>query len=330
MHPPAELSRALQAFKKRLKLTQLDSESKLGYGPMTGRSAVGDRGDHAAQPVSALGVGRAGRPGSAQKGEPGSVRVGEVGEAPMAENEQPSEHSPQKLLGNLSVADARHIVSCEGGEQSAIGFAIHFASVVAIAATTAWAIDAGYATVWHLALPMVTQYLALLVSLPVIFVFFRHPDLRKDTINAVRLLAGLAATAAIVTGARAWWHETPWSEQFNSDAHLAWRWIKDGHMLWPMLIAFLTELVAIPGRVHNLHKHGPPFVGVSLGCAMRFVVFMFGFCLLPFLLGSNTDMAWTLWAMILIAELLAFWMLWDLQRRLRKLDRAGNEERAVN
>ena len=35
-HAPAELSRALQAFKKRLKLTQLDSESKLGYGPMTG------------------------------------------------------------------------------------------------------------------------------------------------------------------------------------------------------------------------------------------------------------------------------------------------------
>jgi hypothetical protein len=35
-HSPAELSRALQAFKKRLKLTQLDSESKLGYGPMTG------------------------------------------------------------------------------------------------------------------------------------------------------------------------------------------------------------------------------------------------------------------------------------------------------
>jgi hypothetical protein len=36
VHPPAELARALQAFKKRLKLTQLDSESKLGYGPMTG------------------------------------------------------------------------------------------------------------------------------------------------------------------------------------------------------------------------------------------------------------------------------------------------------
>ena len=36
VHPPEELVRALKAFKKRLKLTQLDSESKLGYGPMTG------------------------------------------------------------------------------------------------------------------------------------------------------------------------------------------------------------------------------------------------------------------------------------------------------
>jgi hypothetical protein len=35
-HPPEELQRALKAFKKRLKLTKLDSESKLGYGPMTG------------------------------------------------------------------------------------------------------------------------------------------------------------------------------------------------------------------------------------------------------------------------------------------------------
>lgn len=35
-HTPQELARALQAFKKRLKLTKLDSESKLGYGPMTG------------------------------------------------------------------------------------------------------------------------------------------------------------------------------------------------------------------------------------------------------------------------------------------------------
>jgi hypothetical protein len=32
---PDELKRALKAFKKRLKLTRLDSESKLGVGPMS-------------------------------------------------------------------------------------------------------------------------------------------------------------------------------------------------------------------------------------------------------------------------------------------------------
>ncbi len=31
-----ELKRALKAFKKRLKLTRLDDESRVGYGPMSG------------------------------------------------------------------------------------------------------------------------------------------------------------------------------------------------------------------------------------------------------------------------------------------------------
>jgi hypothetical protein len=33
---PEELKRALKAFKKRLKLTRLDAESKIGGGPMSG------------------------------------------------------------------------------------------------------------------------------------------------------------------------------------------------------------------------------------------------------------------------------------------------------
>jgi hypothetical protein len=33
---PEELKRALKAFKKRLKLTRLDHESKLGVGPLSG------------------------------------------------------------------------------------------------------------------------------------------------------------------------------------------------------------------------------------------------------------------------------------------------------
>ncbi len=39
---PQDLKSALKAFRKRLKLTQLDDQSRLGYGPMTGgqRSSI--------------------------------------------------------------------------------------------------------------------------------------------------------------------------------------------------------------------------------------------------------------------------------------------------
>jgi hypothetical protein len=37
-HTPEELKLALKAFKKRLKLTRLDSESRLGVGPLSGGS----------------------------------------------------------------------------------------------------------------------------------------------------------------------------------------------------------------------------------------------------------------------------------------------------
>lgn len=38
---PAELKLALKAFKKRLKLTRLDAESKVGVGPMSSGSQWG-------------------------------------------------------------------------------------------------------------------------------------------------------------------------------------------------------------------------------------------------------------------------------------------------
>ena len=38
---PAQLRNALKAFKKRLKLTRLDDESKVGHGPMTGGGRSG-------------------------------------------------------------------------------------------------------------------------------------------------------------------------------------------------------------------------------------------------------------------------------------------------
>ena len=41
LHSREELKRAMKAFKKRLKLTRLDDESRLGYGPMTGGGKSG-------------------------------------------------------------------------------------------------------------------------------------------------------------------------------------------------------------------------------------------------------------------------------------------------
>ena len=38
---PQELKAALKAFKKRLKLTQLDDQSRIGRGPMSGGHASG-------------------------------------------------------------------------------------------------------------------------------------------------------------------------------------------------------------------------------------------------------------------------------------------------
>ncbi|MCY2965762.1 MAG: hypothetical protein NT069_19390 [Planctomycetota bacterium] len=39
--PPEQLKLALKAFKKRLKLTRLDAESKIGVGPMSGGAGWG-------------------------------------------------------------------------------------------------------------------------------------------------------------------------------------------------------------------------------------------------------------------------------------------------
>jgi hypothetical protein len=36
---PEELTRALKAFKKRLKLTQLDHDSRIGVGPLSSRAS---------------------------------------------------------------------------------------------------------------------------------------------------------------------------------------------------------------------------------------------------------------------------------------------------
>jgi hypothetical protein len=65
---------------------------------------------------------------------------------------------------------------------------------------------------------------------------------------------------------------------------------------------------------------------------MRILVLLVGVCLLPFLFQASLRpvwFAWFLWGMLLLADVGAIWMHWDIQRRLRKLDGPGDDARLV-
>ena len=233
--------------------------------------------------------------------------------------------APAMLVNKLSVEDARHLLRSEGGELSSWQFALELISVAAVTALTARAIGTGGATAWHLVLPMAAQYLALLVALPVAYAFVRHSALRREALQSLPLLAGLAGGVIVATVVRGQMFETPWQTQLASDATDVWRWIADAEMQWPLLLAAIGITYAFPNRIRNLLEHGPPFVGASLGCAMRLLVLVVGLFLLPMVSDSATRLAWSLWGLLLLADLLAVLMHWDIQRRLRKIDGPPDE-----
>jgi hypothetical protein len=241
----------------------------------------------------------------------------------------PSEgNSPpdDKPISGLTVEDARRILHSEGGALSGWEIASRIVSVAVISGLTARAIVVGDATVWHLALPMVAQFFAIILSIPVLYAATGHTELRKDALQAVKVWAFLVVVAAIALAGRSWYLGTPWREQLGHDVGAAWHWIADAEMQWPMLWAFVGELVAMPGRVREVFEFGPPFSSISLGCGMRFVMLMFGVFVLPWFVESG--MAWFLWWMILIAEVLTLWMHLDIQHKLRKLAAQGGEASA--
>lgn len=232
-----------------------------------------------------------------------------------------SQISPtQKLVNNLTVADARHIVNCEGGELTLGEIAIEITAAAVVSAMLARAIWVGDATSWHLFLPMLAQYFALILVLPVIYLFIRHPGLRKDSIGSLRLVIALIVIAAVALGVQSYRTEIPWRTLLNDYLVEAYRWVVDAKMHWPILLAVAAILWQIPRRIRNLYLHGPPFSGVSLGCAMRCVVPLFGCFLAPFIAAGEIPVVWILWVTIVAADVLALGMHWDLQRRLRKLD----------
>jgi hypothetical protein len=228
--------------------------------------------------------------------------------------------SSRMLVNKLSVDDARHLLRNEGGELTRAELVLQLVAAAVVSAFTARAIWIGNATVWHLTMPMIAQYFALIAALPIIYVVARHPGLRKDAVAALKLWFGLAIALAVAVAVQARNQGVPWRDQLRADAAVAWRWIADAEMHWPILLAALGMLFALPGRVRNLYRYGPPFVGVGLGCAMRLVVLLLGVVLLPWIAGSSTRIAWFLWVMILSSEALALWMHWDIQTKLRQVD----------
>lgn len=230
---------------------------------------------------------------------------------------------PNKLLVNdLTVGDARHLLSTEGGPLDASQLVVRGISIAVVAAACAYAIWAGHATVWHLALPMVGEYLVLLVAMPLLYLAWRHPALRKDAVGSVRLWAILVVAGVIALAVQSHRNARPWSEQLSLDVDVAWNWIRDHKIQWAILAAMAGMLLELPGRLINFKKHGPPFSPIGLGCGMRVAVLFLACFLLPFVMsGTATRNAWILLGLLVLAEVLALVMHLDIQRRLAKFDK---------
>jgi len=224
----------------------------------------------------------------------------------------------QKLANNLSVEEGRHLLQVEGGPITIGRAAQRLVIALVIAVFTARAIVLGHATAVHLFLPMLAEYLAVLVAVPLIQLKLKHPAIRKDSRGGVILLLFFAAAAAVYIAVQASRQGHPWVEQAAIETVFVRDWIVGHQMHWPMLGAAVGVLLALPGRVQMLYKYGPPFFAVGLGCGMRIAILVLGCFLVPWLIGSSTRLTWALWALLLLAEIGAVWMHWDIQQRLKK------------
>jgi len=222
------------------------------------------------------------------------------------------------LVNKLSVKDATHLVRTEGGSLTMAQIVFRVITVVAVAGFTARAIVVGDATAWHLFLPMLGEYLVLLLSLPVINLIIREPELKKDAGQSLRLIFGLVVIGSLWIASRSFDSDIPFPQQAKLEFSRFISWITGHEMHWPILGAMAAMAAGIPARVAAFHRHGPPFVAVGMGCAMRLVIPLLGCFLLPVVASGEFPIVWVLWTILFLAEAAALLMHWDLQRRLKK------------
>lgn len=237
---------------------------------------------------------------------------------------------------DITVREARILLSSGGGKLTGWELVMEGLWAIALSATLAWAIAVGKATVWHLLIPMLCELVAYLACIPVLSLFFRHPELRKVSWQCLRSLAVNASVAVIAVVVRSRLAGVSFTEQWNADTAILWSWIFGSQMHWPMLVASLHMIRNTTRSVQHLISHGPPFLGPGMGCGMRIAVMILAAVIVPALciviLGFLKDinskwlpalaptiiLAWALWACLLAADLCLLWFRWDIQSKLRK------------
>ena len=229
-----------------------------------------------------------------------------------------------KLVNNLTIADAQHLLRNEGGEMTVLQTVQRLMVVLVVAYFSARAIYLGEATATHLMLPMLGEYLVLLLTLPLLYAVMRHPAMRKDARSSVVLWIFFTLGFGLWVCFQMRKSGLAWPAQAGAELRRFWDWIVSHQMHWPMLGAAAGMLVGLPNRVRLLLKHGPPFTPVGLGCGMRIALLVLGAFVLPFLLGSSERLTWGLWTLLVLAEIVTLVMLWDIQRRLKKRGRSLN------
>jgi hypothetical protein len=239
--------------------------------------------------------------------------------APLDPKEDPSEKS-RMLVNKLSVADARRLMKLEGVELDGKSFAREIVFTAVFALASGWAVFKSDVSAWHLLLPLVASWAGLVTSIPIVYLIYRHPAIKVEALKSLANLAVAAGILGVVVYVHAAKTQQTFSDQLSEDYRRAVQWVKESGMHWAMIIAYFNIVASMPSRVHNLMQFGPPFAAVGIGCAMQAILMVVGVFALPLLIDKPRPLVWSLWGLLLFANLLSLYMHWDVGKRLRRYD----------
>ena len=112
-----------------------------------------------------------------------------------------------KLQKNLTIGEAKHLIRNEGGVLTSMGIAVQVITILAVSGFSAWAIIAGKATAWHLFLPMVAEYLVLLIAMPPVNLILRDPGLLDAARDEAMRVAQSGGSEAVFSRLGAAWRK---------------------------------------------------------------------------------------------------------------------------